>query len=226
VIRSEYNACTDKYDRDWNSGAWNGPFRFWLTVVTIPGALGIVWFLARNRVVRRVAVGLMFVSGLGMAMFSLNYYMPTISSTWSQKGLWDAYYNLCTRTEGPPNADPKKRFCEEAVFSYKLNWRGETYYTQNEVIPILDERHWEHLVDTELAEERRPIDPFYGIMQRGRYKGAFKQALPGHLRGKSCKVYNRNIKFVLIRLPCDEEIRQRARELGYLEDPRKKGVGE
>ncbi len=217
---------TYKYDREWDGETWNGPFRIWLTAIAVPGALGLIWFLAKNRVIRKVSFGLVFVCALGMTLFGLDVYMPTISSTWSQKGVWDAYYSHCDRLEVPEDPterqklcsergdwgiceyyDDKKRYCEQEAIAYKLNWRGETYYTQNEVIPVRDDDDWDAFVD------RRDDEPFYGIMQRGRYHGGFKRSLPSKLRGKSCIIYKKNIKFVLIKVPCTDRDKRRAERM-------------
>lgn len=217
---------TYKYERKWDGDAWNSTFRFWLTIISIPGLFGILWLLVRNRVVRRISFGLIFVSALGMTIFGLDYYMPEISSTWSQKGVWDAYYSHCNRIDVPEDPtkreqlcaetgnwsicehyDEKKRYCEEEAIAYKLNWRGETFYTQNEVLPLRDNQDWDSFI------ERREREPFYGIMQRGRYHGGFKRSLPERLKGDSCILFKRNIKFILIKVPCTDEDKQRAREL-------------
>jgi len=217
---------TYKYEREWDGDAWNAQFRFWLTVVSIPAVVGTLWFGVRSRMVRRLSFGLMFASAVGMAVFGLHYYMPEISSTWSQKGVWDAYYSHCTRLDVPENRterkqlcaetgdwsicehyDEKKRYCEEEAIAYKLNWRGETFYTQNEVIPLRDDQDWNSFI------ERRNREPFYGIMQRGRYHGGFKRNLPNRLSGDSCILYKGNIKFVLVKVPCTGEDERRAREL-------------
>jgi hypothetical protein len=125
--------------------------------------------------------------------------MPRLSETWSQKGLWDYYYGVCTRTEGPPGAPAVKRFCEQPVIAYKLNWRGETFYSQNEVIPIRDDDDF----DTFLKQV--DDDTFYGIMEYGRYRGEFQRRLPSRFKGKACVVYNRNLKFVLAKVPCAKD---------------------
>lgn len=193
------NLFTYKYDREWNNEAWDAEFRRTLTFAVTPIVLGSLLFLFRNRVVRRVSLGAMIVGGVVLATFSLNVYMPRLSDTWSQKGLWDYYYKACTPTDGPPGSHPEKRFCEEPVVAYKLNWRGETYYTQNEVIPIRDDDDFDHFLKQ--VEERT----FYGIMEYGRYRGEFQRRLPARLRGKACVVYNRNLKFVLAKVPCAED---------------------
>jgi hypothetical protein len=150
--------------------------------------------------------------------------MPRVSQTWSQKGLWDHYYGTCERIDpnapdayeryctAPQNArvcaqgydrrrrlDPRKRYCAEPVIAYKLNWRGETYYSQNEVIPIRDNDDFTHFLG-QVGE-----GPFYGIMEMARYRSDFKRRLPPRLRGKSCIVYNRNLKFVLIKAPAEPD---------------------
>lgn len=217
---------TYKYEREWDGDSWNTGFRIWLLAIAAPGLLGLIWFLAKNRVVRRISFGLIFVCALGMTLFGLNVYMPEISSTWSQKGVWDAYYQHCDRLDVPEDRedrrrmcaerddwgicehyDDKKRYCEQDAIAYKLNWRGETYYTQNEVIPVRDDDDWDAFID------RRDDEAFYGIMQRGRYQGGFKRSLPSNLRGKSCKIFEKNIKFILIKVPCTEEDRRRADRL-------------
>ena len=217
---------TYKYERKWDAAAWNTQFRIWLSILAVPGFLGLVWFLGKNRVMRRVGFALTFVCALGMAIFGLDVYMPTISSTWSQKGVWDAYYRHCDRLEVPSDPgereqicaetgnwsicehyDDKKRYCREEAIAYKLNWRGETYYTQNEVIPVRDNDDWDAFI------KRQKEEPFYGIMQRGRYHGGFKRSLPSNLRDKSCIIYEGNIKFILIKVPCTKEDRRRADRL-------------
>lgn len=215
---------TYKYEREWDD-AWNPAFQWWIGVLAVPAVVGTLSFLFRDRVIRRWALGGVFVTSLGMAMFGMYNYMPTISSTWSQKGVWDAYYSHCDRLDPPEDVDErrafcdkhdrwdiceyydeKKRYCEQRVISYKLNWRGETYYTQNQVIPVRDDQDWRHF-------KKSYKGTFYGIMQRGRYHGGFKRDLPPRYRGKSCILYEKNIKFVLVKAPCTEEDRERAKEL-------------
>lgn len=189
------NLFTYKYDRKWNA-EWNPAFRWTMLAIFVPGVLGSLWFLTRNRLVRRVSLAVVFVTAVAFTVFCLDYYMPRISSTWSQKGLWDAYYSMCNRTDGPPGAHDFKRFCEEPAIAYKLNWRGETFYTQNEVIPIRDDDDFDHF----LAENEDAT--FYGIMEMSRFRGGFQRELPPRFKGKACVVYEGNLKFVLAKVPC------------------------
>lgn len=193
------NLFTYKYDREWNNLAWDAEFRRALLFAVAPAIVGGLLVLAPNRKVRIGGVVSVVVSGVVLAAFCLNVYMPRLSETWSQKGLWDYYYSVCTVTEGPPGSDSRKTYCEQPVVSYKLNWRGETYYSANEVIPIRDDDDFEHFL--------KQVDQgtFYGIMEHGRFRGEFQRQLPAHFKDKACVVYNRNTKFVLAKVPCAKD---------------------
>ena len=193
------NLFTYKYDREWNNASWDREFRSALMMAGFPALAGALLLLAHNRRVRFAGFGAVVLSGVVLAVFCLNVYMPRLSETWSQKGLWDYYYEACTRTQGPPGTDPRKRYCEQPVVSYKLNWRGETYYSQNEVVPIRDDDDFDHFL-TQVAD-----GTFYGIMEYGRFRGEFQRRLPARFKDKACVVYNRNMKFVLAKVPCAED---------------------
>ncbi|TXD36280.1 hypothetical protein FRC96_09355 [Lujinxingia vulgaris] len=191
------NLFSYRYEREWNHEEWDPYFQTWLKpIVTlcVVGALGMG--LARTERVRKVALGITGVGALAMAFFCLNIYMPTISSTMSQKQLWDRYYELCTEVEPPPGADTRKTYCEEPVIAYRLNWRGEVYHTQNLVIPIRSDEDWEKY------KKEQTEGPIYAIMQNVRYRGEFQRKLPERWKGKACLVHNENLKFVLAKIPC------------------------
>lgn len=193
------NLFTYKYDREWNNDAWDAEFRSALMLAGIPSLVGALLLLFPNRKVRLGAFVSIVVSGVVLALFCLNVYMPRLSETWSQKGLWDYYYSVCERTDGPPGSDTRKTYCEQPVIAFKLNWRGETYYSANEVIPIRDNDDFDHFLKQ--VDKRT----FYGIMEYGRYRGEFQRRLPAHFKDKACVVYNRNQKFVLAKVPCAED---------------------
>ncbi|MEO1269361.1 MAG: hypothetical protein AAFX99_14820 [Myxococcota bacterium] len=189
------NLFTYRYDRKWHT-PWNANFQIALGLIASGALVGMVLLGARQLKLRRAGFGVMAVASIAMLLFCLDVYMPTITSSWSQKGVWDTYYSHCERTEGPPGHDAKKRYCAEQVLSYKLNWRGETYYTQNEVIPIRKDPEFDHFIKTNKGR------PFYAIMERSRWNGEFKRKLPAPYKGKACSVHEDNIKFVLVRAPC------------------------
>lgn len=197
------NLFTYKYDREWNNAEWDRSFRWTLGLIAAPGVIGAILLLVKNRLSRRTGIGLLLASGVALTIFCLDVYMPRLSQTWSQKGVWDYYYSACTRTEGP---DPRKRYCEQPVIAFKLNWRGETFYTQNEVIPIRDDDDFDHFLATNGDKT------FYGIMEYSRYRGEFQRRLPARFKNKACMVYNKNLKFVLAKVPCAADDPERQSE--------------
>ena len=119
--------------------------------------------------------------------------MPSLTPHWSQKYLFDAYFDTCTPVSNPPEIDDAftpllshvglealtealrsqpKRVCEEDVISWRITWRGETYYSWNELQPISKE-------DTQFLpylKHRNHGEPFYILMERGKAPG-FKTKL-------------------------------------------------
>lgn len=198
------NLFTYKYDRDWHNALWDKEFRITISLLTLPAVLGALALLVKNRRAKVVGLIAIILASAGLAVFSLNVYMPRISSIWSQKGLWDYYYEVCTRTDGPPGTHKFKRICEEPIVAFKLNWRGETFYSQNEVIPIRDDDDFTHFLSQ--IEDRE----FFGIMEYARYRGEFQRKLPQSLKGKACIAWDGNQKFVLAKVPCapDDPLRK------------------
>lgn len=155
------NLFTYRYDRKWADEIWDPEFQKVVRIFVLLAFACILGLLARMKTVRNVAIG-----GLGVVSFSfctwlLSVYMPTIGHTWSQQGLWDAYFRDCTRVEGPPGTHPSKKICEEPAIAYRLQWRGETFYSHNEVVPLGDDDDWDYFVN---ANEGRC---FYGIAEHG-----------------------------------------------------------
>lgn len=200
------NLFTYKYDRDWHNPDWDRSFRWTIGILAIPAVLGAVMLLVKNTRVRLAGLISTVVAGAALAVFSLDVYMPRISEIWSQKGLWDYYYSACTRVDGPPGSHKDKRYCEQPVISYKLNWRGETYYSQNEVLPMRDDDDFTHFLSQ--IEDRT----FYGIMEYSRYRGEFQRKLPATLKGKACIAFDGNQKFVLAKVPCGPDDPERKPE--------------
>ncbi len=189
------NLFTYKYDRRWDL-AWNPGFQFHIGGAVLLASLG-TFLLAANRFsLRRIAVPILGLGALWLTAFGLYLYMPTVAHTWSQKGTWDAYYERCTPAQGPPGHDFKKRYCEELVLSYKLNWRGETFYTQNEVIPVRTDTELQHFLEENKGK------PFYGLMDKGRFYTDFKRKLPAPMKSTACLIDVNNLKFGLAQVPC------------------------
>ena len=166
----------------------------WIALISILSLLSLsLFFLARTRMAALVALGL---CASAMGLWSLNYYMPSLSPHWSQKYLFDTYYDTCEVLENPVEVEEaytpllarwgmeglarslgwrSKTVCEEDVISWLITWRGETYYSFNELQPI--EKEAPQFLP--YLEERNHGKAFYVLMERGK-KGAFKSKLDNY----------------------------------------------
>jgi 4-amino-4-deoxy-L-arabinose transferase-like glycosyltransferase len=195
------NMFTYRYDREWPSDDWNPHFLPALRIMVGVSGIGFLLF-AFQRFQKVAAAGLvvMALTGLGFATWTLNVYMPVVARSWSQGNLWQAYYDRCTLIEPPPGTSWIKadRYCLESAISYKLNWRGETFYTQNDVLPIRDDDEWNYFI------EQNGDRCFYAIMEHSRV-GGFRNALPSAQRASVQVVHDENIKFALVSANCPAE---------------------
>ena len=166
----------------------------WMVIMTVVGLLAFaLFFFARTRVAGVFGLALLATA---LAGWALNYYMPILAPHWSQKYLFDTYYDTCHAMKPPPEVSDAyeplvtrmgmpgiehffrgqdKRLCKEDVISWLITWRGETYYSFNEVKPITKE-------ETQFLpylEQFNHGQPFYIIMQRGKM-GGFKSKLESY----------------------------------------------
>lgn len=217
------NMFTYSYDRLWDAAVWDAGFQQAILPCIAVALVGVVLLFSEfQQKIRRAGVVLLAAASLSMGLWTLHIYMPTISASWSQQGLWNQYYDRCTQIPGPPQAHKLKVYCEEPVISYRLNWRGETFFTQNEVVPIRDSADWKYF------EEINGNACYYAMMDSGRI-GQFTRSVAneqqasirrittatGHeeLRELDPELYDRfmrkigksNNKFVLLQVNCDTE---------------------
>jgi 4-amino-4-deoxy-L-arabinose transferase-like glycosyltransferase len=79
------------------------------------GSAALFWPRAR-----RVSTALLPVVAIAFTFFVLDGFMPAVAPYWSQKGPIAAYYQ-------------HRRSRDERLVAYVLYWRGETFYTSNEI---------------------------------------------------------------------------------------------
>lgn len=142
--------------------------------------------------VRRFGAGGLWVASVGLALWCLNWYMPMLSPSWSQKYLFEDYYKRCTPVENPPEVEDaftpiltkiglgfipdyfgstNKRVCKEDVVAWLITWRGETYYTASEIKPLMKANQLGPYLET-----LNKGQPFFALTQGGRSSG-LKSAL-------------------------------------------------
>lgn len=167
-------------------------------IVPVFGALsglGLVLFLFQRG--RRAGFAVLTGTGVFMAFWALNHYMPSLAPHWSQKYLFEAYYSDCNLHPNPPQLEEAftplvrkagldgiadffdskgKRVCKEDIVSWLITWRGETYYSNNEIRPLNKA--------TQLGPYLQDMNrgkTFYALLERGR-NGSFESKVKGESR--------------------------------------------
>jgi len=194
------NLITYMYDRKWPPELDYGRF---LTVLAWIGAVPLVLWLLREWIPAAARSRWASVPVAGLAAFAVFFatwtvdrYLPGISPTWSQQGLFDAYYDACTPLEPPVRVVSGRQMCEERLAAYKMNWRGETFHSDNTVVPLRDDKDFDHFLST--ADGKRS---FYALVEYTRLESQFKPKLGVTRRRAVRKVHEGNVKFVLVRVP-------------------------
>jgi len=161
-------------------------FTVWLYVFTI--AFGL--FTAALAVRRLVRPATWALSGAAVLFtwFLLDVYMRQIAPFWSQKGTIATYYK---------NRHSK----EERLIAYQMYWRGETFYTKNEIYEGPSEERTVFDMDgaddklTEWIGRNRGKRTFF-MYERGR-EARLRSLLPDTARNTFQVLDERNNKFSL-----------------------------
>jgi hypothetical protein len=109
----------------WSSSAlpvstqWPALLRYGFLVPAAAASLWLLWLFARSRA--RVAGGLALgLCGVLFTTWVLDRFLVDISPHWSQKHVFATYYRM---RKGP----------EEPVVAWVMYWRGENFYTKNQI---------------------------------------------------------------------------------------------
>jgi len=132
-------------------------YKTFLTAWLVVGAVCFVLMVFGGRLRKFGLAGLWGIS-LALAWWGLNYYMPTMSPSWSQKYLFEDYFSRCELMPNTPDVNDtytpllskiglgfipdslgynNKRVCREDVVAWLITWRGETYFTHSEIKPLM-----------------------------------------------------------------------------------------
>ncbi len=203
----------------------------WSAGAAVLGFLFMAFFIDWRR---RYGVFVVGLAAVWLSAWCLHNYLPKVAVHWSQKGMWDRYYELCeketdpeaykafslaTTSRVPSRLDMFPRaWCKEPIVAFRTNWRGETYYSANTVIPAPETKHLKPFLDAWGNDK-----PFFLFTEKNRVKSELDPNLPKHLKKAYTKVYGRRegaqsegIKFALMRFdPPPPHLREK-------EDPKKK----
>jgi 4-amino-4-deoxy-L-arabinose transferase-like glycosyltransferase len=129
-----YDYVHNVHGRPWpESLDFRGPLIAFVTVF----ALATIGLAVRR--VRRAALISLCVAAVLFTFYLLDVYMRAVAPFWSQKEPIATYYE-------------KRRSPEERLIAYQMYWRGETFYTKNEIYEgPMEERT---VFDQETADEK------------------------------------------------------------------------
>ena len=87
----------------------------------------------------------------------------------SQERLFDAYYASCTTTAPDDRTHAGHPRCVEEIVAYKMNWRGETFYSENRVLPLLSDKEARYFLASAAGKRR-----FFAIVEYSRLQRQFR----------------------------------------------------
>ena len=177
--------------------------RPWPPTLRLGGELALLGGLAAAAVVipfagRRpglIAAGLAGVALLTTA-WCVQRYLPAISGTWSQRGIFEAYHADCTPADPPARLSSGRWACAEPLIAYKMFWRGETWHSGNTVVPLRRADQVRHFLDSPAAR-----GAFYVITEHRRVESQFSHELAEARRPLVRTVHADNAMFVLVHVP-------------------------
>jgi 4-amino-4-deoxy-L-arabinose transferase-like glycosyltransferase len=159
-------------------------FRGALTVFVALFALFTLGLVARRW--RRWSAAGLGVAAVVFTFFLLDGYMRDVAPFWSQKGPIATFYS-------------HRRSPDEHLIAYEMYWRGETFYTQNEIYSGPDEDRT--VFDSDGADQklqawiaRHRGHRQYFIYERGQ-QGHLQSLLPPEARGSFQVLDSKNNKF-------------------------------
>jgi len=125
----------------------------WLVVASV--CFVVMIFAGRFR---KGGLAALWGISLVLAWWGLNFYMPLLSPSWSQKYIFEDYFQRCELLPNAPEVEDTytpllkkaglgfipdslgyntKRVCREDVVAWLITWRGETYFTHSEIKPLM-----------------------------------------------------------------------------------------
>ena len=218
-------AQSDKLDKAHRDLEWNRALTAPIWRLTLIATLGLILLSLRGLWVRRSGVIALGLSAALACGFSLHTYLPTVATHWSQWELWSDYYQRCRRfphtPEGeaafkshllsfssriPADLDALPAWCRDPVIAFRMNWRGEAFYTHNTVVPALYTKDLKPILKNwGVWKEWSPGKRFFIFTERSRVSSELERSLPKYLKGKHKEVFGEGRRFVLLEVNLDEQ---------------------
>jgi 4-amino-4-deoxy-L-arabinose transferase-like glycosyltransferase len=181
-----YDYIHNPHGRPWPESL---DYRTLITVFVVLFALTTVLLGVRRW--RRGSAVVLSLGAVAFTYFLLDDYMPGVAPYWSQKDVVAAYYKA-------------RRSPNERLAAYMMYWRGETFYTSNEIYEGPTEERT--VFDTDGADDRFRTyvehhrgQRLFVLCEKGQ-TGRVEQLMPPEARS-SFKIIDRtNNKFALVQV--------------------------
>lgn len=159
--------------------------------------LSVLRFFSRKYVVN----GLLVVGILWTAFYG-QHWMPALSKHWSQRNMFDSLKKdskLWKKLLSNKLSNAlKENNPEEPLFAFRMNWRGEKFYSLNRDIQIMGRNSYTRMHDA-LTRLRKPGKPVYFLIESSRLK-ELKRAV-GYYDSRRLVVLDAtNHKYILMKL--------------------------
>jgi 4-amino-4-deoxy-L-arabinose transferase-like glycosyltransferase len=167
---------------------WPPDLDFAVPLVTFAVLFGLCTLALAWRRVQRAAAVALCVAAVAFTYFLLDGYMMKVTPYWTQKGLIANYYKL-------------RRSPEERLLVWQMYWRGENFYTQNEIFEgpnpertvFLGDKNAENL--KAWMAKHRGHRAFF-VVERSRW-AQLEGLVPPETKGSLKMVDTSNMKFCL-----------------------------
>lgn len=221
----ELDQFSEKLSQARRDQSWNTHLLQPVRLILLLALLSIVLLSVETLLIRRMGVILLCVSSVGMCTFSLHRYLPTVAPHWSQWELWKSYYERC---DPLPKDDPASKdkisaqlltfssrvpsdlsalpaWCQAPAIAFRMNWRGEAFYTHNTVVPALYTKDLKPILQNwGVWDSWQPGKRFFIFTERSRIKTELERSLPKHLKGQYREVFGEGRRFVLLEVNPDD----------------------
>jgi 4-amino-4-deoxy-L-arabinose transferase-like glycosyltransferase len=167
---------------------WPPALDFRAPLIALAALSALALLMLAFRRLQRAAVVAMCLAGVAFAYFVLDGFLMKATPYWTQKGLIANYYKM--------RASP-----DERLLVWQMYWRGENFYTSNEIFSGPREERTVFLGDRNLENLKGWMDKHRGrraflLVERSRWS-QLENAVPANAKASLKIVDDSNVKFVL-----------------------------
>jgi 4-amino-4-deoxy-L-arabinose transferase-like glycosyltransferase len=167
---------------------WPPELDYRIALVVFAGLFSMTILLLAWRRLKTLAMAALALTTVCFTYFLLDVYMKQVSNRWSQKPLIATYYK-------------QRHSPDERLAAWQMYWRGENFYTQNEIYEGPKEKRTIFLGDRNAEDlkdflKRNPGKQVFFVVERTRYD-SLRGLLPEPARPSLRIVDDRNNKFYL-----------------------------